>query len=219
MDNPWLKLPKKEPFILPNDLEALRRNNADLIRIGIHPELLPVPYLGDINKASIVLLCLNPGYNKKLDDLAYSDKAFIEESIKSLTFSCQTPFYCLNEKFSFTGGYIWWKKLLKDLINRFGMKKISEKIMCIQYFPYHSKKYHNLPFILPSQNYSFNLVKQTIKQKKVIIIMRSKKFWLKAVPDLENYPYIELKNFRRPYLTENNLKNKSDFSKIIDAFR
>lgn len=219
MDNPWLKLPKKEPFILPNDFEVLRKNNIDLIKIGIHTELLPVPFLGNLNKASIILLCLNPGYNKKLDYFAYSDKIFLKESIKSLTFSCQIPFNCLDEKFSFTGGYIWWKKILKSLIKIFGNKKISQKIMCIQYFPYHSKKYHHLPFVLPSQYYSFYLVKQAIKKNKIIVIMRSKKLWLKAVPELEKYSYIELKNYRRPFLTENNLENRIDFERIIKVLQ
>jgi len=219
MDNPWLRLPEKEPFILAGDFAIFRKNNIDLIKIGVHPEILPVPYLGDFNKASIVLLCLNPGYNKTLDDLAYSDKDYLNQSMKSLIFSSDPPFYCLDERFSFTGGYIWWKKILKYLIKIFENKKISQELICIQYFPYHSKKYYHLPFTLPSQYYSFYLVKQAIKKNKVIIIMRSKKLWLKAVPELKEYNYIELKNFRRPYLTKNNLINKSDYIKIIKALR
>jgi hypothetical protein len=90
--------------------------------------------------------------------------------------------------------------------------------MCLQYLAYHSKTYVNLPCILPSQNFTFDILRQAIKDQKTIVIMRSKKLWIKSVPELEAYPYIELKNYRRPFLSEKNM-GKENFEKLINALK
>jgi hypothetical protein len=57
-----------------------------------------------------------------------------------------------------------------------------------------------LPQRVPSQEYSFSLVRQAIEKGKPIVIMRSREIWFRYVPELRNYPYIELKYPRTPYL-------------------
>jgi len=218
MNNPWRHLPKTPPHILSEDFEALTKCGENPKHLGLQLEILPVPYLGNIEKASVVLLCLNPGYHKSLDRKAYKDKYCFRESLNSLTFSNEIPFLCLDQKLKYTGGYKWWTRLLKRLMEEFGMKTLSEKLMCLQYLPYHSKTYCNPPCILPSQKFTFSLLKKAIEDKKTIVIMRSKKLWFKAVPELKTYPFIELKNYRMPYFTERNTKN-GDFQRIIEALR
>ena len=90
--------------------------------------------------------------------------------------------------------------------------------MCLQYLAYHSKTYTNPPCILPSQKFTFNLLRQAIKDQKTIVVMRSKKLWTKAVPELEAYPYIELKNYRRPFLSERNM-GEENFERLIESLR
>lgn len=216
--NPWLKLPKAEPFILTEDLKHISRYGLEPNDLGWKTELLPVPYLGSFKKAKIVLLCLNPGYNKELDKKAHKDKYYYQENLKSLNFKSNTPFYCLDPKFSYSGGYRWWMRLLKSLIKEFGLKTISQKLMCLQYISYHSKTFRKPPCILPSQKFTFYLLRKAMKSKKVVVVMRSKNLWLQNVPELKNYPYIELKNYRMPYLTERNVKN-GDFREIIDSLK
>lgn len=218
IENPWKSLPKAPPHILAEDLEVFVKHKKEPSHFGLQLEILPVPFLGDFEKASIVLLCLNPGYNRNLDRKAYEDKYCFKESIKGLTFSSSTPFICLDPKLEYTGGYKWWTRLLKQLIQRFGMKKISEKLMCLQYLPYHSKTFRRPPCILPSQNFTFFLLRKAMEDQKNIVIMRSKKLWLEAVPELETYPFIELKNYRMPYLTERNTKN-GNFQRLIEALQ
>lgn len=218
-ENPWLKLPKNPPYILAEDLKKLSEYGFTPERLGWKTALLPVPYLGSPKEAKIVLLCLNPGYNRSLDRKAYfEDKYYYQENFKSLQFSSRVPFYYLNPRFNYSGGYRWWTRLLGSLIKDFGLKALSYKLLCLQYLGYHSKTFKRPPHIIPSQLFTFDILRKMIKDKKTIIIMRSKKLWLEAVPELKTYPFIELKNYRMPYLTEKNVKN-GNFQEIIDALK
>lgn len=213
--NPWVELPKKAPYILKSDLKVLNRYGTVPEDLGFRLEVPPVPYVGTLDKTKVVLLCLNPGF-KEETDLGRMGKVEYEENIKTLTFSSNTPFYYLNPILAGSGGYEWWSKILRSFIAAYGMKTISEKIMCIQYLGYHSIRFRRPPYVLPSQYFSFNLVRKAILNKMPIVIMRSKKLWLESVPELENYPYIELRNYRRPFLTKNNIKN-GNFDSLLNA--
>ena len=78
-----------------------------------------------------------------------------------------------------------------SLISVSSKEKVAQNISIIQFFPYHTKKYKNIPKrllkgYLESQDYNFELVKQAIERKAIIIILRSKKLWFEAIPDLDN---------------------------------
>ena len=167
--NPWLGLPKSQPYILTKDLRKLSLHGLTPEKLGWKTKLLPVPYLGNLKKAKIIVLCLNPGYNRKLDNRAYfKDKYYFQENLKSLKFTSHTPFYCLDTKFDYSGGYIWWTRLLKSLIKDFGLRSLSKKLMCLQYIGYHSTTFRKPPCILPSQKFTFCLLKQAMKENKTI---------------------------------------------------
>lgn len=215
-NNPWKAILKTPPHILKEDIEALKKHKKMPENMGWKIGLIPIPYIGNYKKASVIILCLNPGYREKLDLDDYNNKYYFKENVKTLTMKSRVPFFFLDPKIDFSGGYIWWAKILKQLISKFGLKLISKKIMCLQYLGYHSKTYINPPCILPSQKFTFNLLRQAIKDQKTIVIMRSKKLWIKAVPELENYPYVELKNYRRPFLTERNM-GRENFERLVES--
>jgi hypothetical protein len=63
MLNPWLQLPEKAPYVLPEDEAAIRRFNSrldgnDERRIDL--ELIPEPFLG-YHSAPVVILMHNLG--------------------------------------------------------------------------------------------------------------------------------------------------------------
>lgn len=213
MQNPWINLPKNDPYILFEDQEAFETHGLSTQDFGLRLEVLPVPFIGSLNSAKIVLLGLNPGFSE--DDLIKPQEDF-EENQKALTFSSSIPFYCLNPLWQKNGGYVWWSKILKQLISIKGLSVVQKETMCIQYFPYHSKSFVRVPFTLPSQNFSFDLVREAIKKNLIIVVMRSKKLWFEAVPELISYPYIEVKNYRRPFLSRNNMRSE-DFDKILTS--
>ncbi len=218
LENPWEALPKTSPHILEDDLNALSQFNKTPEKLGWHTELLPCPFLGNYQKASIIFLCLNPGYIETKDVVDYNNDYYFQESLKTLTMQSNTPFFCLNPMVNFSGAYIWWTKILKRLIDQFGWKRLSEKLMCLQFLAYHSKTYTNPPCTLPSQSFTFEILRQAIKDQKTIVIMRSEKLWIKAVPELKDYPYIELKNYRRPFLSERNM-GKDNYENLIRCLK
>ena len=83
-------------------------------------------------------------------------------------------------------------------------KELASKILCVEYFPYHSKKYKEMNEI-PSQKYGFYLVEQALKRKATIIILRAEKRWWKAVPKLKNYEYYLLKNPQSGTINSDNI--------------
>jgi hypothetical protein len=92
------------------------------------------------------------------------------------------------------------------------------KVMCIQYFPYHSKKFRQYSELLPSQAFSFYLVEQAMNQGKVIVIMRRKQEWLRHVVGLAGYSYIELSSPRSASISRKNVKGNG-FDRIVEALR
>jgi len=212
MRNPWKELPNHRPFILPKDKDLLysfKYNERNRPRFKI----LPQPFLGRPTTAEIFLLNLNPGFKGYDITTQNEDLDYVEQKRKSMEFKSRFPFFIIDPKFPGKPGYDWWhNKKLKELIGLYGVSSVGEKIMCIQYFPYHSPIYKHQPHI-PSQEFSFYLVKQAINLKKIIVVMRRKEHWFESIPELENYPVIVLRNPRNPTISHGNMAPES-FRKI-----
>lgn len=206
MDNPWVKLPLSPPFFLPEETQVIEDfNTYSLDKHRIRPELIPEPYLGDIN-APIVLLSLNPGFSD--GDIAFhnQDQYFIRGCRGNLLHEhSEYPFYLLDPKVSQSPGHRWWIKRLRDPITAAGLKTVSNKLFCVEYFPYHSKRYRSIGRILESQRYSFHLVVKALHRNSLVVIMRSRRLWMEAVPELASYPRLfQLLDNRRVEISQNN---------------
>ena len=202
MLNPWLELPKQSPFILEQDRLFLKEHNN---KYGIDLTLLPEPFLGRPN-AEIMLLNLNPGVHES-DIIQHRQATFQRLNAHNLRHKPNTfPFYLLNPDLKDCPGYNWWSKKLGSLIRKFGQERVSWKICCVEFFPYHSKCFR-FPDSkqLPSQEYSFYLVRKAIKQGTFIIFMRGQPRWEAAVPELKTYHNNIVKSVQNPCLTHNNL--------------
>jgi len=169
----------------------------------LHFELLPEPFLGN-PLAPVVLLNLNPGYSP--DDITYHRQpAFIKLSRANLNHQLSDySFYLLNPSVS-APGRVWWDKKLRSLIRDTSREILANNLTCVEFFPYHSIKfgYHNLH--LPSQEYSFYLVRQAMARNAVIILMRSRNLWLSAIPELADYPLLfSLLSVQNPTISPRN---------------
>jgi hypothetical protein len=93
---------------------------------------------------------------------------------------------------------------------------ISEGLLVIEWFPYHSKK-SGLPInpVCPSQQYSFELAKEML-EGKIVVGMRSKRHWLKAVPAVQSVPF--LNNPQNPQISVGNMGTEL-FDRIVEALR
>jgi hypothetical protein len=188
-------------------------------------DLLPEPFIGNPNTAKVLLLALNPGFqgdakeNIKGEYHWHSDERFRKLIFDNINFADTAfPYYYLsNDSFFNTPGHIWCKRVFKELINAVGDSELSEKICCIQFHGYHSKRYKYLGDILPSQHQSFDLIKSFMKTNSPIVIMRSKKIWFDAIKELQEYENkIILRNPRNPTLSRKNM-DEGNFQKLLNS--
>ncbi len=217
MNNPWLALPLQPPFVLGTDkeqVEAFNRSAKPAYRL--RTDLLPEPYLGDPANASIILLNLNPGYSPN-DHVFYSDSGRSQACLNNLAHAAADyPFYLLDPCYREFSGPNWWYQKLRRLIESTSLKQVAKRVCCMEFFPYHSVKFDVGRLRLASQAYSFRLVREAIAAKKLILIMRARRHWERAIPELKGYPCYTLKSSQRAWITANNINNDG-FEKLMEA--
>jgi hypothetical protein len=163
MNNPWLELPSEPPFVLPADAPLLPKameRPTDLM-LDVRPE----PYVGNPATARVICLLLNPGYVP--EDLAVNrDPYFQQQNRRNLEHRATPSFYYLDPRLNYSGGYIWWAKKLSGLTRAgFRLDELADKLACVEYLPYHSVNYKHSRQLLPSQQYSFELVRQAVRAR------------------------------------------------------
>lgn len=185
--NPWQDL--KPLYVLPEDFAVLagHRNYSNL-----RLDTLPDQVIGGLDRAEVIFLLLNPGFDENDITVNLALPQFVEANRNNLIDPYTSPFYYFNGELNGTGGYVWWRRILNPLIEA-GITEamLSEKIAAIEYFPYHSKEWKDLPQV-PSQQIAFSLVRHVIERGKTIVIMRGKDKWLGSVSELANYEKVIL---------------------------
>jgi hypothetical protein len=204
MQNPWIDLPTTAPYVLESDRAAIDNFNNDpktTEQTHIFLDMFPLPFLG-AKDAPVVLLNLNPGYvldgviredGKKVRDLEIAADQILADTIRrNLAHEpLDYPFYLLDPKSrkAEAGGNEWWSRKLKYLIAECGQQRLANKVLCVEYFPYHSNRanWFHTSASVSSQQYSFQLVRNAMERNALIVIMRSSRVWLNTIKELENY--------------------------------
>ena len=171
----------------------------------------------NVATAEVLVLALNPGFHPD-DLLDVRNPDYAEQWRLALSFATRTPFHFLDAAFRQTGGGRWWHKRVRELIEAAGFDAVSRGLMCVEHFPYKSTRYAALGETLPSQQYSFTIVREAIRNNKPIVIMRSERIWLESVPELREYSYIRLSNHQNPYLNRAQMTNEQ-FERVVAAIR
>ncbi len=235
LKNPWLEMANntaRENFVIKEEQAiVLKFNERVKDDYKIHSSIFPAPFMGNVESATVIILMLNPGYDKDEDVggtkyyQTYTDW-WMQQIQHKLPYP-ELPLFCLEKNYILKSDY-WFKKL-KPLIDITTDEIVATKIAKVQFFPYHSIKYkslykrllkeENFDSYLPSQEYNFALVRRAIDRGALIVIPRSKKFWFEAIPELRIYTNILFtKNYRNPILSENNLGSVG-FTKIINHLK
>ena len=235
--NPWKELTEKVESnyfqLIPNNsldadkkvIENFNQKQSELYELKT--SMMPAHFTGNILKSKIVLLATNPGYVEREVENFYSNPKFIKERILDLSFSRDSFISDDKERIKESP---YWNQKLRWLIEETNFQNVSKNIALLQFNPYHSikfreiaKKYFkntNSTEYLDSQKYGFILLKYCIEQDKLIVILRSKKAWLKAVPELSEYEkkgnVITIKNKRQPFISPNNFESKNGFNKLVN---
>lgn len=186
IENPWARLPAGQPFVLSEDRQALESfNRTAPPHLQLRLEHLPEPFLGRPD-APVVLLGLNPGYDER-DDHWHNLPEFAARSRANMVHGpLDYPFYLLDPAHP-TPGHDWWRKKLRALIERTSLMAVARNVLCVEFFPYHSLSYGHDGLRVPSQYYSFDLVRRAMARGAVLVRMRAEARWFRAVPQLASY--------------------------------
>jgi hypothetical protein len=190
--NPWAELTEQTVhYILACDQHHITQHN-DAVRpdYRIIERSIPEPYIGNPLTAQVVLLGLNPGHSDA-DAQDYARADFRAALFNNLRQTPQAyPFYPLNPDFAGTGAGMWWTRRLRLLASDSGLEPavLSERIMVVEWFPYHSRKFARRGQPLPSQAYSFQLASHLIAQGRLVVRMRSRRLWSATGQEFENIP-------------------------------
>lgn len=164
---------------------------------SLHVGLQPVPYIGDLNRASVFILTLNPSLAPSDYYAEQNSEAWREASANNLyqkDLNPKYPFLGLNPQFAWHPGFEYWHKKLRSLaeavVEQHGgsyqaaLSQLSKRVAVIERLSYHSNSFgtYSLLTRLPSAKIAFRFVHDTLvpqaKNKEVIIIVvRSVKEW------------------------------------------
>lgn len=214
MRNPWSKLPVRPPFVLAVDkpyVEVFNRAAAPEHHLKL--QLLPEPFNGDINSPILVLL-LNPGVSRG-DFRVNANPNFRRLALAALRRPTHVRCHSFLAPDMKAPGTDWWLRATRPLIERFGRPKIAASILAVEYFPYHSRKYAHSALRLPSQQYTFALVRRAVRRGATIVLARGAAQWFGAVPELASYKsLVRLRTARRTSISPRNLEGTTTFARI-----
>jgi hypothetical protein len=213
VNNPWHRLPDNPPFVLPEDMAKVLAFNATAHENHVlHLDLIPEPFVGN-SEAPVVLLGNNPGF-KNPEAMAHKFKpAFANRMRNNLWHQLPDAFpflYFDPDATIFPSHVDWWKRKLKCVLADFGnddnaMSILARSIFAVEFFPYASHRFRHGWLKLPSQEYSFSLVRTAIKQDAVIVLTRGERRWLRRIPELAEYQrLVRLKEVQKAPISPNN---------------
>ena len=228
LNNPWKELPTSGEYVLPVDKPFVLAHNENQ-RLGskkgdtkgqhegddrvLQLHLPPVPHLG-LFDAPVVLLLANPGF-------ANTDAEYFQRvhhlSLESAQSETGTPVYPLLSGSDDARGEGWWRSRTKELGNEIGgFDELAHRLLVVELHGYHSRKWSAPLRNFPSQEFGFNLVRQAMDRKAIIIAARCQQHWFASVPGLRGYGNLvaELSSSRSVHLSRKNLGDKN-FARVV----
>jgi len=222
MRNPWSELAPEPRYVLPCDCRGIASLNQRIAAkeesSAINDQSIPEPFIGDPRSATVILLNLNPGDSAE-DPNTHRNPQFREALLRNLRHEPQDcPFFALNPDFAWTGCGKWWRAHLRELLDKANLEPatVGRRLCVIEWFPYHSRNAKALPRkpACPSQDYSFQLAKQALERKQLVVGMRARKRWTDVDKRFASIPY--LNNARNPAISIRNA-GESLFWQIVGA--
>ena len=97
------------------------------------------------------------------------------------------------------------------------ISSLADNVLSIEFLPYHSTSYRTVPVTLPSQRYSFGLVRAAIERAATIVVLRGRRSWTVAVPELLEADVVFSDNPRVGAISPGTLGEDS-FNRVVDIF-
>lgn len=221
MKNPWLEITKDNKVLSCDNDKILKLHNE--IKVTDYPE----PFIGN-PESEIYFLSANPGRNdyELQENLLTDYDTFSRIILENLEHKSNRkyPFYYLNPQMKNLGGYDYWIKCIKPILNQ-GIKAeiLAKNFFSVELIGYHSKGFPRKLFYgknkLPSIDYSKFLVKKAMEEGKFILLARSVRNWFNLIPELRNYNNcFFIANNREMVISETTL-SPNVWSKLLETFK
>ncbi len=213
VSNPWKNnLPSigSGSFILPDDIPFIDQINLTAKgNYKVASKHIPEPWMGPPLTACLFVLQLNPGFDASTPLPSLAEQKAKHKIVGSL----------VEPHFGLTNKDRWWTSCFKSLAADIGMRVLTypqgtpraqrdqqlaagyeyleSRVCSVEYFPYGSKNFSHSLVRLPSQMYSFELVRLGIARGATFAVMKGWNEWCGAVPELAGYGKVgRLKGYR-----------------------
>lgn len=240
--NFWKKLDfSSTPYIHPEDVCITSKHYHSFIGLEnylskdywsntgtFHPDLLPVPYLGNLQSAKIFILLLNPGFSISDYFAEQTSKDFVAELTRTLfqeNMNPNFPFLFLNPAFMWHAGGQYWLNKLKIYIQEAkgsmnishleALAYVSQNVAILELVPYHSNNFKHKSLINKLESsrqmkifIDRFLMPKVISNKACVICTRQVKEW--GLPNHNNIITYQNAEARAAHLS----KKSSAFSTI-----
>lgn len=164
----------------------------------LHLGLVPIPYIGNLRRASVFILMLNPGFspgNYYAEQYSAEYRETLKRNLYQENSNDRYPFFALDPRFAWHPGFQYWHRRLRGLARALALKDdidyqdalavLSKHIACLEYVPYYSKSF-GLPIPIQRKLSSIRAIKEYVHEYLVsrarmghatIIVTRSAKKW------------------------------------------
>lgn len=175
----------------------------------LHLGLIPQPFCGHLERASIFILLLNPGigptdYYGEYEVPAYRKALF--ETLKQHFPTDSVPFLFLDPQYAWHGGFGWWHGKLVAVIKQLARlwsvpfatarARLGKEIASIELLPYHSPSFRDrggwlrqLRSVALAREYVQNVVIPRVERHDAIVVVtRQARAWnLREHPGVIRY--------------------------------
>jgi len=215
LGNPWLDLKK----INGEYVAECDRGHVSSLKYDLAFDTLPWPYMGDPENAAVYVLSKSTIHKHALEvgDGEQREKAIRNNLAHS--HPGRLPLLQMDPEFNGTGFQEWWRDKLRYVIHETSEEAVARFMFVAQYIPYSHKNKIDKPPELPSQKYTFALVRKAMAAGKTIVLMYPKREWYEAIPQLESYEkcYTLLNPING--IENNNINGNGNFENIIQTIK
>lgn len=188
----------------------------------LHPGLLPVPFMGDLQRARIYLLMLNPGFRPAsyyAEEQSAEYRQALLRNLRQEHGGELYPFVSLDPQFAWHGGFTYWHtrlgpwaaelSLQRGCSHQEALSVLARSICVLQLVPYRSSRF-GLPVRVVKQLASVRLALEYVRDALVpraqagealIVATRSGEHW--RLPEHENMIVYQGSERRSAHLSRN----------------
>lgn len=155
-----------------------------------HLSLQPVPYAGNLRRAVVLILLLNPGFAHNDYYTEYCSSDFIErldQNMRQDFRGVEFPFLYLDPSYCWTSGFQWWERKLRKVIDELArrcfrsyychaLRFAARRLASIELIPYHSNNFKEAGLInrLPSARIARSAAEgfaRTARDRKMCVVV------------------------------------------------